>query len=324
MSADIYVVIEHVRGQVEDISYVMLAAARELAGGSGGSVAALLFGHDAQDLARDLAADSVMYVDHPAVSDFVPESYLQALTPLVRENQPRAVLFGHTTIGMDLAGRLSVRLGLPLVSQCQTVSSLNGSLQFVSQICAGRIMAEGELPEPTALISMVPGGFKPEQGRSSETPMLVPVKAESVETDRVRLVEYLEPEPGDVDISKEAILIAVGRGLQNQDDLELAETLAEALGASVCASRPIIDKGWLPSTRLVGKSGKIVKPGLYLALGISGAPEHVQAVTDSEMIIAVNTDPNAPIFDVAQYGIEADLLDVLTAMTEQLQPAQVG
>ncbi len=324
MNPDIYVVVEHIRGRVEDISYVMLAAARELARGSGGAVVALLLGHDSQELANDLAAESVMYVDHPALKDFIPEVYLQVLTPLVSDNPPRALLFGHTTVGMDLAGRLSVRLGLPLVSQCQSVTVQDHTAQFVSQICAGRIMAAGDLPEPSALVSMVPGGFKPEQGRSDQKSQVIPTDAPSLEEELVRLVEFIEPEAGDVDISKEPVLIAVGRGLQNQDDLELAETLAEALGASVCASRPVIDKGWLPSTRLVGKSGNIVKPSLYLALGISGAPEHVQAITESEMIVAVNTDPNAPIFDVAQYGIEADMLDVLAALTEQLQPAKVG
>jgi electron transfer flavoprotein alpha subunit len=324
MNSDIFVLVEHIRGHVEDISYVLLAAARELAGDSDGSVVALLLGHDSQELADDLAADSVMNVNHPALEDFIPEVYLQVLTPLVSDNSPRAVLFGHTTVGMDLAGRLSVRLGLPLVSQCQRVFAMDGDLRFVSQICAGRIMAEGDLPEPSALISMVPGGYKPEQGRSDQKPEMIQVEANSLEQDRVRLVEFIEPETGDVDISKEPILIAIGRGLQNQDDLELVDALAEALGASICASRPIIDKGWLPSTRLVGKSGKTVKPSLYLALGISGAPEHSQAITDSEMIIAVNTDSNAPIFDIAQYGIEADMLDVLAAMTEQLQPARVG
>jgi electron transfer flavoprotein alpha subunit len=324
MNSDIFVLVEHIRGHVEDISYVLLAAARELAGDSDGSVVALLLGHDSQELADDLAADSVMNVNHPALEDFIPEVYLQVLTPLVSDNSPRAVLFGHTTVGMDLAGRLSVRLGLPLVSQCQRVFAIDGDLRFVSQICAGRIMAEGDLPEPSALISMVPGGYKPEQGRSDQKPEMIQVEANSLEQDRVRLVEFIEPETGDVDISKEPILIAIGRGLQNQDDLELVDALAEALGASICASRPIIDKCWLPSTRLVGKSGKTVKPSLYLALGISGAPEHSQAITDSEMIIAVNTDSNAPIFDIAQYGIEADMLDVLAAMTEQLQPARVG
>jgi electron transfer flavoprotein alpha subunit len=324
MNPDIYVVIEHLRGRVEDISYVMLAAAKELATDTEGAVVAVLLGHDTPELANDLAADSVIWVDHPTLKDFSPEPYLQVLTELVGDDPPRAVLFGHTTVGMDLAGRLRVKLDLPLVSQCRSIAVQEGASRFVCQICAGRILAEGDLPEPSALVSMVPGGYKPEQGRSDQKPKVIPRDIPQLEEDLVRLIAFEEPEPGDVDISKEPILIAIGRGLQNQDDLEQLKALAEALGASVCASRPIIDKGWLPSTRLVGKSGKTVKPVLYLAMGISGAPEHVQAVTDSELIVAINTDPNAPIFDIAQYGIQADLLDVLEAMTERLQPAKVG
>ena len=133
--------------------------------------------------------------------------------------------------------------------------------------------------------------------------------------------QYIEPEAGDVDISKEPILISVGRGVQTEDNIELAEELADALGGVVCASRPVVDQGWLSTTRLVGKSGMQVKPKLYLALGISGAPEHVEAITGSEMIIAINTDPAAPIFDVAQYGAEVDMLDLMETLIEQIEDA---
>ena len=139
---------------------------------------------------------------------------------------------------------------------------------------------------------------------------------------RIALRQYIEPAVTDVDIAKEPILVAVGRGIQNQDNLSLAEELAEALGGVVCASRPVVDQGWLPPTRLVGKSGKRVRPKLYLALGISGAPEHVQAITDSEVIVAVNIDPAAPIFDVAQYGAIVDLFDLLPVLTEKIRQAR--
>lgn len=324
MNTDVYVVIEHVRGRVEDISYVMLAAARELAAGTGGEVVALLLGHDSQELADDLSADEVWYIDHPAINDFIPDIYLKVLAEIMTSSRPRVLLLGHTTVGMDVAGGLSIRLDIPLVSQCQKVFSEDGRLKFVSQICAGRILAEGDVPEPCAVMSMVPGGYKPDLGRSDQKPKLTPMDAPSLEEDLIKLVEYVEPEAGDVDISSEPVLVAIGRGLMNVDDIELVETLAEALGGAVCASRPIIDKGWLPVTRLVGKSGKAVKPNLYLALGISGAPEHIQAVMESDLIVAVNTDPNAPIFDIAQYGIEADMLDLMEALAERLQPAQVA
>lgn len=324
MSQDIFVVIEHLQGRVMDISYVMLAAARELAQGTGGSVVAVLLGHEAQEMASDLAADSVLYVEHAALSEFTSDAYQGALAELIKDKAPRVVLLGHTSVGMDVASGLSARLELPLVSQCQSLRADDGALKFVSQICGGRIMADGDLPEPTALVTVVPGGFKPEEGQSATPPKVTQEVLPSLEKLRVRLKEYIEPEAGDVDISKEPLLIAVGRGIQREDNIELAEELAEALGGVVCASRPVVDQGWLPTTRMVGKSGKAVKPTVYLALGISGAPEHAEGMIGSETIIAINTDPAAPIFDMAKYGAEVDVLDLIPALTEQVRQAKGG
>ena len=153
MSQDIYVVIEHLREQVADISYVMLAAARESAQSTGGKVVAVLLGHNAKGLAGNFAADQVLYLDHSALTDFNPDAYQKALTDLIGKNQPRAVLFGSTSIGADLASALSIRLNLPLVSSCH---SLTKDGKFVSQICGGKIMAEGKLPAPAALVTMIP------------------------------------------------------------------------------------------------------------------------------------------------------------------------
>ena len=133
----------------------------------------------------------------------------------------------------------------------------------------------------------------------------------------VRFEKWILPEGGDLDITQQEILVAVGRGIQQKENLEVAEELAQALGGAVCASRPVIDQGWLPATRQVGKSGMTVKPRCFLALGISGAPEHVEGMKDSDLIVAVNTDPKAPIFDVAHYGIVADVLDLAPALTMQ-------
>lgn len=321
MSQDILVLVEHLQGQVLDISYVMLAAGRVLAGGTGGKVNALLLGKDAKKLANNLNADSVLYVDDPALSEFTPDAYLRVLTDYIKENQPRAVLMGHTTIGMDIASGLSVRLGIPLVSQCKSV---NADGVFTGQICGGKIMAEGNLPDPIALVTMVPGGYKPEEGQSDKSPTVTDLAAPALGDLRVQLKEYIEPEAGDVDISSVEVLISVGRGLQNETDLELAEELAEAIGGAVSASRPIVDQGWLPTTRLVGKSGKSVSPRLYLALGISGAPEHVEALGGSDLIIAVNTDANAPIFNIAQYGIDMDMIEFLEVLIPQVQAVKAG
>ncbi len=322
MGENIYVVIEHLQGQVREISYVMLAAGRVLASGVGGDLVAVLLGHQAQNLAGDLAADRVLYMDDPALAEFIPDAYQAALTELIKTDSPRVVLLGDTSVGAEVAGVLSVRLNLPLVSRCSTVHAKEGTPKFVSQICGGKIMAEGDLPGPTALVTMVPGDFKAEEGQSDQPAEVTSIPAPTFDDLKVTLKQYIEPEVGDVDISTEPILIAVGRGIQQEANIELAEELANALGGTICASRPVVDQGWLPTSRLVGKSGKSVKPKIFLAIGISGAPEHVEAITGSETIIAINTDPAAPIFDIAKYGANVDLFELVPALTEQLQQAK--
>lgn len=321
MNKDIFVVIEHLQGQVNDISYILLAAAQDLSLQIQGKVVAILLGHNSLDLASDLSADQILYVDHPILADFIPDAYLEVLAKLIRENQPRAVLFGHTSIGMDLASCLSAKLDLPLVTSVQRFDS---NEHFVSQIYGGKMMAEGELPNPTALITLTPGSYKSIQDSAGKSPEVVSLSIPEFDNLRISLKKYIEPEVGDIDITEEPLLVAVGRGIQNQDNIFMVEELAEALGGVVCASRPIIDQQWLPTSRLVGKSGKSVKPKLYLALGISGAPEHTEGITNSDVIIAVNTDPMAPIFNIAKFGTIADLFDLIPDLTEQVREAKTG
>jgi electron transfer flavoprotein alpha subunit len=319
MSQNIYVVVEHLRGQVADISYAMLAGAGELSKAAGGDVVAVLLGHNAKELASNFAASKVLYLDHAALADFTSDAYQKVLSDLITNDQPRAVLFGNTSIGSDLASVLSMRLGLPLVNSCRNFTS-DG--KYVSQICGGKIMAEGDLPTPTVLVTMVPGGYKPEQGRSGEAPLVTEADVPALDALRVTLSKYIEPETADVDISKEKLLIAVGRGIQNKDNIELADNLAQALGGVVCGSRPVVDQGWLGTSRLVGKSGKYVKPKIYLAMGISGAPEHTEAITESDTIIAINTDPAAPIFNIAKYGVQGDIFELVEVLTEKVNAAK--
>ena len=313
MSENILVITEHLQGNVLDITYVMLAGARQLAEQTNGKVIAVLLGYKSQFLTKDFNADKVHSYDRPSLENFSPDAYLRVIEAEIKEEQPRAVLFGHTTIGMDIASGLSVRLGLPVVSQVQRFDNLN----FVSQICGGKIMAEGRLPE-TTLVTMVPGGYKLEEGQGP-TPPILEKQAPGLEGMRVRLSHFIEPEISNVDITKEPVLISVGRGLQSEGDIELVERLASDLRGAVSATRPLVDKGWLPTSRLVGKSGKAVKPKLYLALGISGAPEHVEAVTGSDLIIAINTDPDAPIFNIAQYGVVMDMYELIEALSNTLE-----
>jgi len=321
MNQDIFVVIEHLQGQVAEISYTMLAAARQMASGSGGQVVGILLGKDAQSLAENLAADKVLYVDHEALAEFNPDAYLLALKGLIEENQPRAVLLGSTTIGSDVAGGLSVKLSLPLISQCQQVIVDGSAIKAVSKICGGKIMAETDLPEETALLTLIPGGFAPEEGQGGGATVET-VAAPSLDGMRVSLSSYIEPEAADVDLEKEPIVIAVGRGIQTEDNIELAQDLADLLGGVVAGSRPVVDQGWLSTSRLVGKSGKRVKAKLYLTLGISGAPEHVEGITGSETIIAINSDPAAPIFDIAKYGVNVDLFDLIDPLIDAVSDAK--
>ncbi len=319
MNQDVYVLIEHLNGQLADISLVMLAAARPLAQKTGGQVVAVLLGHNAQGLADNMAADRVLYGDHAALAEFTPDAYQQILTGLIREKEPRAMLIAQSSIGGDIAGVLSARLNLPLVSSCQSFSAEG---QPISRICGGKIMAQSELPPITTLLTVIPGGYKPDQGQGGKIPEVIKLEVPSLDAFRITLRQYHQPEASDVDISKEAVLVSVGRGIQRQDNIALAEELAKALGGVVSSSRPVVDQGWMPAARLVGKSGHKIKPKVYFTLGISGAPEHVEAITDSEMIVAINTDPAAPIFDFARYGVVIDMFDLIEVLTEKVREAR--
>jgi electron transfer flavoprotein alpha subunit len=318
MALDIFVLVEHLRGEVEEITYVCAAAGKHIADAAGGEVVAILLGHNAADLVKDLLVSKILYVDDPALADFTPEAYLKVLGVIMEEHRPGYFICGHTSVGMDVVCGLGVKLNLPVISQCQKVSPNGGKALFHSQICGGKIIAEGDIPEDGALISMILGGYNAEEGMSGSPPPVETIAIPRLAELKIKLTDYIEPDLSDVDISKEEILLAVGRGLKNQGDLELVEVIARKIGGTICASRPIIDQGWLAASRLVGKSGKKVAPKVYLALGISGAPEHIQGMSESDLIIAVNTDPNAPIFDVARYGIETDMIDMLEALNEKL------
>jgi len=231
---------------------------------------------------------------------------------------PRVTLVASTAMGMDLAGGLSGTLGWPLTAYCRDVRLENGRLVATSQIYGGKILVEAEVEGAHAICSVLPGAFPADAGRVAGSPAVEAMTTPEGPM-RVRFRRLITPEGGDVDITREAVLVSVGRGIQSRDNVAVVEELAGALGAAVCASRPIVDQGWLPRTRQVGKSGMTVKPKVYLAVGISGAPEHLEGMRGAECIVAVNTDPNAPIFGVAHYGIVADLFDVLPVLTEKVR-----
>jgi len=323
MANDIFVLVEHLQGKVSETTYELLGKGRELAAAAGGTLMAVLLGSGAKGLASELgAADKVLLVDHASLESYTPEAYRRALGALARERGPRLVLVASTAVGMDQAAGLSAELGWPLVAYAKDVTLAGGALTAVSQIYGGKILAESQIHGDHAIVSALPGSFPADAGRVAGSPALEEVPPPALDGLRMRFARLIQPEAGDVDITREPLLVSVGRGIGSQDNISVVEELAEALGAALSASRPIVDQGWLPKTRQVGKSGMTVKPKLYLAVGISGAPEHLEGMRGAETIVAINTDPAAPIFGVAHYGVGADLFDVLPALTEKIKAAR--
>lgn len=318
MSNDILVITESLEGNLADISYEMVGKAKELAGSVGGKVIAVVLGSGMGDAANSFASDATVYVDDAALENFNPEAYAKVVDALVSEKSPKLVLLGYTSMGMDIAAWLSAKNGKPCISFVNALSVDGDSVVATSQLYGGKMAAEVACDEDMIIATVLAGSFPVDAGKGSTAAEQVasPVGLDDL---KVKFVKLLKPEGGDVDITSQDKLVSVGRGIGSEDGIELAQELAEVLNAEVSASRPITDAGWLPKTRQVGKSGVSVKPKLYLMLGISGAPEHLEGMKDAELIIAINTDENAPIFDIAHYGTTEDLYDVAEAMVEMLE-----
>jgi electron transfer flavoprotein alpha subunit len=322
----VVVVAEQMRGEIADISLEALACGREVADAAGWSLDCLILTDDCGPFkALPLATDRTIIVEDPALGAFNPEAQGRVLTHLLGDLSPRLVLLGNTGVGMDLAGPLSVALNAVIIGGCTGLTVSDGSLLFTSTLCGGKVVATSEVTDEMAIALLMAGSFPRERGMTSGVPEVeVRGLPEPLGPSRVTFREYVEPEAEDIDLTKVPILVAAGRGIGSEEKLETVEALAAALGGAVCASRPVVDQGWLPKTRQVGRSGAIVKPRLYLALGISGAPEHMEGMRDADLIIAVNTDEEAPIFDVAQYGSTHDLLDLVPVLTKRIQALRGG
>ena len=322
MTGDVLVLAEHSGDQIQDSTYELLGKARELAHGWGGKAEVALLGSvGTAALADQLhAADTVVLVEHPALADYLYQPLEQALLHVLRERSPRLLLLSNDTVGLDLGAALSVRWDAPLAAYVAGLAIDAGETVATCQILGGKVIAEVALPAARAICTIIGGSLDASAGRTDGAGALVRVDPPAeLDAPRMSLQRVIEPVAGDVDITSAELLVSVGRGIGSKDDLELAQELADALGASLSASRPITDSGWLPKTRQVGKSGRKVKPKVYLACGISGAPEHLEGMSDAELIIAINTDEKAPIFDVAHYGTTVDLFDLVPALTDQLR-----
>ena len=312
---DILVITEHLKGEFQDITFEMLGKAKELTGISGGQCVAVTFG-SMNGKADELgAADSVISIG--GSDDFNPESYAAAVQSVVSAKSPSLVMVGSTSMGMDIANTVSIVLDMPTVSYCVDINTSGSGFSCTSSMYGGKMNAVTNVDGP-AVAMVLAGAFNADAGRISGSPTVEDFSAD-FGAGKIRFKQLIEPESGDVDISQSEILVAVGRGIGSKDDIELAEELAEVLDADLACSRPLVDAGWMPKAHQVGKSGMKVKPKVYIALGISGAPEHIEGMKSSSTIIAINTDKNAPIFDVAHYGMTEDLFDVVEELVEELE-----
>ncbi len=320
----VWAVVEHRAGAVRDVTTDLLARAGGL--GAGPVTAVVLAGPgEADGLVSGLppGAHRVAVLEHPGLAGFNGAAWAAALADLARREVPAVILGAHSAAGADWAPDLAARLDAPVVTDAVDLAWEDGALTAERSVYGGKLYARVRLaPASTTVATVRPGGTD------------APLPAGTAAVDRVevevpdglgkRFVEWIQEAAGGVDVAQADVLVSVGRGIGDAENVAVAEALAEALGATVSCSRPVVDLGWLPKERQVGISGKTVKPKVYLALGISGAFQHVTAMKDAECIIAVNKDPKAPIFRTAHYGIVGDLFKVVPALTRAVREARAG
>ena len=322
MSDGILVFAEHRDGAFNKTSFEAVAAAQQLGSALGQGVTAVVLGTDA-GLAQEVAAyglSRVISAENPKLSEYTPDAYADAMERVVRQTSPRYVIMPHTYLVRDYAPKLAARFGKGVLSDCIRASVSEGAVTFSRRIFLGKIDADVvTADEPPVFATFQSGAYRADQAERGGAP--APVESMAVEVGEVRM----QPEPPfqevkqAVDLSKADVIVAVGRGIKSQENLALVERLTEALGADLAASRPICDAGWLPIDRQIGSSGQTVAPKLYIALGISGAIQHLVGMKNSSTIVAVNKDPEAPIFDIADYGIVGDLFEVVPVLTEEVK-----
>ena len=325
MPESVLVFAEHQGGKPSRPTWEALAAGQQLAQQLGGPVSAVLLGHQVAPLASELAAldlQEVLCVDSPLLADYTPDGYTYALREVVQQQKPRFVVFSHTYLVRDFAPQLATSLQQALVSDCLGCRCEGAKLVFVRQVFQGKFVADVEFAgEPPNFVSFQAAAFREDSvrpGTTSAKITSVPTTL-SAGTIRTRPGERFREAKQAVDLSQAEIIVAVGRGIKAPENLELAKKLAEALGAEIGASRPICDSGWLPMDRQVGSSGQTVAPKLYIALGISGAIQHMVGMKGSHAVVAINKDKEAPIFEAATYGIVGDLFEIVPALTEEIK-----
>lgn len=318
---EILVLAEHRRGEIREITFEMLTKGRDIAEKTKSELASIILGKNIKDKAEVLSrySDKVLVVEDDRLELFNSDIYQEALSHIIIERKPLIIMIGHTSYGVELAPSLAVSLSTPLVTDCLDLFFENGHLTAIRQMYGGKTYAKIKVKKADSyMVTFRQGVTQPVErsfkGEIVEIPS--PILKEPI---KKKVLDYVLPSVGEVDISSADILVSLGRGIKDRSNISLGEELAKVLGGVLACSRPIVDKGWLPQDRQVGASGKTVKPKLYLALGISGAFQHIVGMKDSQLIISVNKDPNAPIFNISHYGVVDDLFKIVPALINKIK-----
>lgn len=309
-------VVEHRQGELRDVSFELITAGRELADGLGTDLSIAVIGGDVDTFADDVnrdGVDTIYTIDEG--DEFNHSIYTQAVEQLYGELDPSAVLLPNTVNGLDYAPAVADQLELPLVTDVIGFS-LDGGLEVTREQYGGKVETTYNVDAESSVLTIRPAEWEQAEsdGGASIESFDVSIDSDQIGT---TLHGFEEVAGGDVDIAEAEFIVSIGRGISEEDNIPLIEALADTLGATLAASRPIVDNEWLPKNRQVGQSGKVVTPDIYIAIGISGAVQHVAGMKSADTIIAINTDPNAPIFDIADYGIVDDLFDVVPHLIEE-------
>jgi electron transfer flavoprotein alpha subunit len=325
---NILLITEQRGGQWNKVSFETLAAAQQIANDTKGRLAAVVLGKGLRALADELAGkklDEVLLVEHDLLDAYTPDGFSLALKQVIEQAKPDLVLLPHTYQVRDFAPKLAASLGRGMVADCVKYRNDGGTLVFVRQMFQGRTAADvtfqGAAPW---FASFQAGAFRADLAAAGSAK--APVRSVAVALDaaqiRTKPLELFREAKQAIDLTAAPVIVAIGRGIKEPTNIPLAEKLAKAIGGELAASRPICDEGWLPMERQIGSSGQTVAPKLYLALGISGAIQHVVGMKGSRCIVAINKDANAPIFEVADYGIVGDIFELIPALTEELEKAK--
>lgn len=329
----ILVVLEQTGGQWHRMSWEALAAGQQLAASLGQPLEAAVVGSSTGALAAEIVGRKLAKawtVEHELLGSYTADGYTAALEQLIRKTRPSLVLFPHTYQVRDFAPKLATRFSQILVSDVISARIEDGALTFVRQYFQGKLNGDVKvLGTGPAFVSLQAGAWRPESVENAALEngaAAAPVEAFVPELNAAQIRQKPEPPfreaARSVDLTQADIIVSVGRGIKEQSNIPVVEDLAQALGGELAASRPVCDAGWLPMERQVGSSGQTVAPKMYVAVGISGAIQHLVGMKGAKTIVAINKDPNAPIFEVADYGIVGDLFEVVPALAEAARKAQ--